>query len=174
MNLLFNMVHRLEDTLLVVLLSAIILLASTQIVLRNLFDYGLVWADPLLRIMVLWLGLTGATVASRKNKHIRIDLLSRFFKKKTNLIIQALVSLFSTWVCLVIAWQGTHWIRLEYAYEMPGFAGIPAWILEIIIPVSFALIGIRYCLISLRIGRLFYRRIHLHLELRRLGAGIRH
>ncbi len=174
MNLLFKTVHRLEDLLLIGLLSAMIILASTQIVLRNLFDFGLVWADPLIRIMVLWLGLTGATVASRNNKHIRIDLLSRYFSKKINLIIQALVSLFSTWVCIVIAWHGAHWIRLEYTDEMPGFAGIPAWILEIIIPLSFALIGIRYCLISLRIGRLFYRRFQLRSELRHLDAGIRH
>ena len=73
--------HRAEDALLVLLLSAMIALASTQILLRNLFDSGFVWIDPLLRVLVLWLGLIGATVATRNNRHIRIDLLSKLFSR---------------------------------------------------------------------------------------------
>ena len=52
-------VHRLEETLLVSLLLAMICLAFAQIVLRNGFDDGIVWADSLLRIMVLWIALIG-------------------------------------------------------------------------------------------------------------------
>ena len=59
--------HRAEDALLVILLTAMIVLACTQILLRNFFDSGIVWIDPLLRVMVLWLGLVGATVATRHN-----------------------------------------------------------------------------------------------------------
>ena len=46
--------HRAEDALLVLLLSVMIGLASTQILLRNLLDSGFVWIDPLLRVLVLW------------------------------------------------------------------------------------------------------------------------
>ena len=113
MRLVVKSVHRIEDILLVTLLSSMIALASTQIILRNLFDFGLVWADPLLRIMVLWVGLIGATVASRDNRHIRIDLISRFFTKTTHLLIQSIVGLFTAWVCLVIAWYGATWVMLD-------------------------------------------------------------
>jgi TRAP-type C4-dicarboxylate transport system permease small subunit len=167
MGTVFKTVHRVEDILLVVLLSTMIVLASLQIVLRNLFDYGLVWADPLLRVMVLWLGLIGATVASRGNKHIKIDLLSRYFHSTSNLLIQAVVNIFTAVVCLTIAWHGAHWIKFEYTDQMVGFVGIPAWLLEVIIPLSFALIGIRYCLMSLSIGRYFYRRSKIRRGLRK-------
>ena len=167
MGIVYKTVHRVEDTLLVVLLSTMIMLASLQIVLRNIFDFGLVWADPLLRVMVLWLGLIGATVASRGNKHIKIDLLSRYFHSTSNILIQAVVSMFTAGVCLIIAWHGAHWIRLEYIDKMTGLAGIPAWVLELIIPLSFALIGIRYSLISLSIARHFYRRSIIHRGLRK-------
>ena len=167
MGIVFKTVYRVEDTLLVVLLSAMIMLAASQIVLRNFFEFGFVWADPLLRVMVLWLGLIGATVASRGNKHIKIDLLSHYFHSTSNLLIQAVVSMFTAGVCLIIAWHGAHWIRLDYIDNMTGFAGIPAWVLEIIIPLSFALIGIRYCLISLCVGRHFYRRSKIHRGLRK-------
>ncbi len=158
MHILVKSVHRVEDILVVVLLSSMIALASTQILLRNLFDFGLVWADPLLRIMVLWLGMIGATVASRDNRHIRIDLISRFFSKTTHLLIQTFIGLFTTWICLLVAWYGATWVMLDYNDNMAGIIGIPAWLLEIIVPFTFALIGIRYFLFSTRWGSLYLRR----------------
>ena len=157
MRILLHKLHRLEDGLLVLLLGAMIALASTQIALRNLFDYGLVWADPLLRVMVLWLGLIGASVATRENRHIQIDLLTRFLNRKSLLLLNTLVNQFSAWVCLIIAWSGATWIQFDYADEVPGIYGIPAWMLEIVIPVAFALIGIRYLMQSFREAWHFYK-----------------
>ena len=141
--------HRIEDALLVALLCVMILLAGTQILLRNLFDSGLIWADPLLRVLVLWLGLIGATVATRNNKHIRIDLLSRLFSRNTHRLIQSVVGQISAWTCFVIAWFGLQWVWLDYQDGFEGVAGIPAWMLEIIVPLSFGLIGLRYAYMSL-------------------------
>ncbi|MCP4874834.1 MAG: TRAP transporter small permease subunit [Gammaproteobacteria bacterium] len=150
-------IHQAEDALLVALLSAMILLASTQILLRNLFDYGFVWIDPFLRVLVLWLGLLGATVATRNNKHIRIDLMSRFFKRNTHRLIQSIIGQISAWTCLVIAWHGLSWIQMDYADEMVSFSGIPAWVLEAIVPSAFGLIGLRYFILSLRWGQLYVK-----------------
>lgn len=162
MRAIVKTVHRLEDVLLVVLLSSMIVLASTQILLRILFDYGLLWADPMLRVMVLWLGLTGATVASRHNKHIHIDVLTRFFSKNLYLLVQTLVGQFTAWICIIVAWNGARWVQMDYADNMTSLGGIPSWMLEIIIPISFAIIGIRYFIFSTRWGSLYYRRLKIH------------
>jgi C4-dicarboxylate transporter, DctQ subunit len=149
--------HRVEDGLLALLLTIMIVLAGTQILLRNFFDSGFVWIDPLLRVLVLWLGLIGATVATRHNRHIRIDLLSRYFKRNTHRLIQAMVGQVSAWTCLVIAWHGVDWIRLDYSEAVIWFADIPAWAVESIVPLAFALIGLRYLLLSIDTGRQYYR-----------------
>ena len=149
--------HRVEDALLVVLLSVMLVLASLQIFLRNFFDAGLLWADPVLRVLVLWLGLIGATVATRNNKHIRIDLLSRLFARNTHRLIQGFVGQVSAWTCLVIAWHGMTWVRMDYVDGFEGVAGIPAWMLEIIVPLSFGLIGLRYAWMSFGWFRLYLR-----------------
>ncbi len=159
--------HRAEDGLLACLLIVMIVLAGTQILMRNLFDSGFVWIDPLLRVLVLWLGLIGATVASRHNKHIRIDLLSRYFKRNTHRLIQSLVAQVSAWTCLVIAWFGMDWIRLDYADAVTTFAGIPAWTVEIIVPLAFALIGLRYLVRSFRSAQLYLQ--HRKVKTRRVG-----
>jgi TRAP-type C4-dicarboxylate transport system permease small subunit len=157
--------HRAEDGLLALLLGVMIVLAGTQILLRNLFDSGFVWIDPLLRVLVLWLGLLGATVATRHNKHIRIDLLSRYFKRNTHRLIQAVVGQGSAWTCLLVACYGMDWIRLDYTAAVTSFAGIPAWSVEVIVPLAFALIGLRFLLLSLGSARLYC--LHRKVEKRR-------
>jgi len=149
--------HRAEDALLAILLTTMILLASTQILLRNFLDSGYVWIDPILRVMVLWLGLIGATVATRANKHIRIDLLSRYFDRNTHRLIQSVVGQVSAWTCLVVAWYGFKWIHLDYLDGLTSFAGIPAWMLEVIIPATFTLIGLRYLIMSVCWAQLYLR-----------------
>ena len=158
MQLWIKRVHRVEDGLLAALLTLMILLASTQILLRNFLDSGIVWIDPILRVLVLWLGLIGATVATRHNKHIRIDLLSRLFERNTHRLIQSIIGQISAWTCLIIAGYGFKWIRLDYLDGVKSFAGIPAWVLEIIVPAAFALIGLRYFVMSLCWASVYRRR----------------
>ena len=59
------------------MLFAMVLLASSQVIMRNFLDSGFSWGDPLLRLLVLWLGLMGAMVATRLDRHITVDALLR-------------------------------------------------------------------------------------------------
>ena len=150
-------IHRAEDALLVGLLTTMIVLAAVQILLRNLFDSGFVWIDPALRVLVLWLGLVGATVATRNNKHIIIDLLTRYLEGRWQYLLQAVVEQISAWTCLVIAVHGFDWVRLDFIDGLVAFAGIPAWLLEVVVPLSFALIGLRYLLMSWGSARFYFQ-----------------
>ena len=167
MRIWIKRLHQLEDALLVFLLTTMIVLACTQILLRNFLDSGIVWIDPLLRVLVLWLGLLGATVATRNNKHICIDLLSRYLKRDIYCLVQSLVAQISAWTCLLIAWYGSSWIRLEYEGGVVLFAGVPAWMMAIIIPAAFTVIGLRFLLKSGFWARQFVR--HLKVEKRTAG-----
>ena len=149
MKTLNRAIHLLEDSLLISLLISLIMLSSGQIVLRNYFDFGIIWVDPLLRVLVLWTGLIGATVASRDNKHIRIDLISHFFNTRLHLAIQSFVGIFTTFVCGIIAWHGARWVLLDYQDKLTSFANLPSWVLEVIIPLAFGLIAIRYLIHSI-------------------------
>lgn len=130
--------------MLVGLLLTMLLLASSQIFLRNLFDIGMVWADPLLRIFVLWLGMLGALAASRDNKHITIDVLTRLMPARARTLTHIFTSLFTATVCGLIAYHSMRFVFLEYKSATVAVADIPAWCFEVIIPLAFALIGLRY------------------------------
>ncbi len=141
---LIRLLHRLEDWLLALLLTAMIVLACTQITLRNFFEFSLLWADPLLRAMVLWLGLLGAMVASRNNSHIAVDLLKRLVQRKWRRWLAIVNAGFTSTVCTLIAVHGARLVRFEYVDRTLAFAGIPVWALEVIIPIAFAVIALRY------------------------------
>ena len=63
-----------ERGFLVLLFSLMIVLSFSQVILRNVLSVGLIWADPLLRNAVLWLGFIGASLATQQDKQIKIDL----------------------------------------------------------------------------------------------------
>ncbi|MFV2055837.1 MAG: TRAP transporter small permease [Thiohalomonadales bacterium] len=141
-----SFIHRFEDSLLALLLLAMIILAAGQIFLRNLFEFGFTWADPLLRILVLWLALLGALAASRENKHITIDVLTRYLNKKWYIITRSITAFFTAVVTAIIAYHATLFVLIEREAESKAFSNLPAWLFEIIIPIAFAIMSLRYLL----------------------------
>lgn len=146
-NKFIKFINKIEDGLLVIILTSMIILAVYQIISRNLFSEGIVWIDPLLRTLVLWVGLSGAVVATRTDNHIRIDVFAKYLPKHVLPYIQRIVYLFTLSICLLIAWHAGRFIYSEYEYGTIAFSGIPSWLTGLIIPVSFTLIAIRYALL---------------------------
>lgn len=138
-----------EDTLLVVLLTAMTLLASAQILLRNGFNTGFIWADELLRIMVLWLALAGAVAASRADRQINIDVLSRWLPPRLRMAVDAVVDMFTAVVCGVLAWYASRFVLEAKEFGDTLLGDLPAWWFEIILPIGFGLMAWRYFVFSL-------------------------
>jgi len=142
---LIRIVTWVENGLLITLLALMVLLAGTQILLRNLFDMSILDVDQFLRLLVLWVALLGAVAASREGKHIRVDVLSRWLPKRARAGAQALTDIFTISVCLVLAWQAARFIRAETGVK--AFGVLPGWAAELILPTAFALIALRYSLL---------------------------
>ncbi|MGR9107582.1 MAG: TRAP transporter small permease [Gammaproteobacteria bacterium] len=136
--------RRVEDGLLLILLSAMIALSGMQILLRNFWQGGMTWADPLLRVMVLWIALLGAMAATRSDRHITVDILSRHLPAKGRVISRLLTDLFTACVCALIAYHGGRFVLMEYQAETLAFATVPAWLCESIIPLGFGIIALRF------------------------------
>ena len=142
------MLYRIEDGILVGLLLLMIGLAVTQIFLRNLFDSGIVWSDILVRILVLWVGLLGAMVASRQGNHINVDILDRYLPERAKPYVSIVVQLFTALICTVAAYFSLLFVQIEYADGGMAFAKVPAWVCEAIIPFAFGVIAVRYFTLS--------------------------
>ncbi len=133
-----------EDGILVSLLTVMIGLAGTQILLRNLWDTSIGWGDPLLRVTVMWVGLLGAMAASRDDNHITIDLVSRFLEGRAKAATRIITGLVGAVVCTALAWHGMRFVLFEREDQAIAFASVPAWMCELIIPVAFGIMALRF------------------------------
>ncbi len=140
----YNILLATETFLLLFFLFSAILLASSQILLRNFFDSGIFWADSALRIMVLWIGMIGAMFASRNKKHIRIDVLSHYLPVNIRNNIWRVTELLTAGVCGVVVFYSIDFIQYEYEDGQMAFANVPVWLCETIIPVAFSIMALRY------------------------------
>ena len=139
-----RILHHIEDTLLVTILLAMVTLAFSQIVMRNFLGTGSIWLDPLLRVLVLWVGLLGALVATRQNKQISVDVLTRFLPERLKMISDIITRTFAAIISAIIAWHSFLFLIDEWNSGVMAFASVPAWLPESIIPIGFAVIALRY------------------------------
>lgn len=145
----YNSLLATETFLLLFFLFAAILLAFSQIILRNFFDTGIYWADSALRVLVLWIGMIGAMFASRNKKHIRIDILSHYLPEKIRNNIWRVTEFLSAIVCGIVAYYSIEFVKYEYQDAQIAFANVPVWLCEAIIPIAFIVMGLRYFFYSI-------------------------
>jgi TRAP-type C4-dicarboxylate transport system permease small subunit len=147
----------LETLCLVLVLGGMIILAAAQIAMRNLWGGGFGWADEALRIMVLWVAMLGAVAASREDRHISVDVLTHRVPPRLRRWSGAVVDAFTAAASFALAWYSLEFVGDSYASGDRLLGDQPAWALQIILPLAFALIGYRYAVWCLRRGGLAAR-----------------
>jgi TRAP-type C4-dicarboxylate transport system permease small subunit len=144
LRLLKLFLHKVEDLIIAGLLTATMGLALYQIILRDVMGSGIVWGDVLIRLMVLWLGMAGAMVATRQRKHISVDLVTRYLSPGWRRAAESLTTFFAGAVCLVAFYTSLQFVIGERAFGSIAFAQVPYWVCVVILPVAFFIIAVRY------------------------------
>lgn len=135
--------YRFQKRTLVVLFFVLLALASAQVLLRIFFKAGIENADSVTRFLVLWIGFLGASLATYKNRHINIDILSQFMNLKGNRVIGAVVNGVALVTCAFLLKASVLFISDEIAYSS-SLMGIPVWVLELALPVTFFFMSMRF------------------------------
>ncbi len=148
---LFKTLGWLEVGILGLMLGTLVVLGGLQIILRNVFHSGLLWADPLMRHIVLWLGCLGAALATTSARHINIDVFSRLLPDKIKPWRRSLVygaTAVATFMLGVSAWR---LVLDEKMYGDVAFANVHVWVLQLVLPIAFFMISYR-SVVNLFIG----------------------
>lgn len=133
---------RIEHAALVIFFSVMVVLAFTQVILRNLFDTGFLWADPLIRHLVIWVGFIGAAIATHDDRHIAIDALTKFIPARGKAIAKIGTALFAIVVCYYLSAAALTFLLAEKDAGGEMFLSVPTWVGLIIIPAGYGLIAI--------------------------------
>lgn len=154
---------RAEGWLLVALVWLMVVLAFTQVLLRTLYTHaGLAWsnvllgkvdwAEPLARLLVLWVSVLGASLITRENKHIRIDLLSLALPVKWRPLREKVLSGASSALCALLFLVSLRHIDMERAFGEHLLLGIPTWVCQIILPIGFFIMALRFLILAFAWG----------------------
>lgn len=111
-------------TLLMVLTTFLI------VVLRYVFDYGLIAMQESITYMHACIFLVGAAYTLQQNSHVRVDIIYHKLSEKNRAWIDLLGTLFllapTMLFILIISWQyvGDSWAVLETSREAGGLPGV--------------------------------------------------
>jgi C4-dicarboxylate transporter, DctQ subunit len=144
--------YRIEFGLLIACLGSMVLLAFVQVFLRNFFDTGIVWADTIVRHLVLWLGFIGAALATRDQRHISIDAITRYLSKRTRAAALIVTSAFAAVVCYYLAEAAWTFVLEEKNSGGELVLGIPIWIALSIIPAGYLIVGFHFAIKAIENG----------------------
>ncbi|MEN8256245.1 MAG: TRAP transporter small permease [Thermodesulfobacteriota bacterium] len=144
-----TLLQRFEEGFLCLLLLTMIILAVVQIILRSFFSGGFLWADPFLRYLVLWSGMFGAALATKKGKHIALDVVSYLVPEQVQPWLKCLLDFFSFLVALLLFYAAIIFVRNEAEFGASALLSMPSWCWNLVFPLAFALIALRFLTTSL-------------------------
>jgi len=146
---------RIEGWLIITFLWLMVIFTFIQVCLRGLYTHGhfqwantlmghLDWSEPFVRLLVLWVTFLGASLVTRENRHIKIDLFSSFLPKKWLPVREMVLSIACAVISGVMVKVCIDYVRMEMEFGSTLFSHFPAWTGELIIPAGFALILFRF------------------------------
>jgi C4-dicarboxylate transporter, DctQ subunit len=135
---------RLEEYLTATLLAAMTLLTFSQVVLRYVFDTGLIWALEATTYLFGWLVLVGISFGIRTRSHIAVDLVSQHLAagaRKAVALIAVVASLLYAGLMCYGSLTLIEQLRVfgSLAHDLP----MPRWVLLSSLPIGFALLALR-------------------------------
>lgn len=135
---------RISGWILITLLGIMIVMAFSQVVLRDLFHTSIEWGDIFLRHLVLWVGFLGAIIATGQRRHLRIEFISKMSPPKLRKIFFILTNLFAAVITYFLMQAAYTFVLLEMESEGVLILDIPRWYFITIIPIGYALISFRF------------------------------
>ncbi|MBI5731031.1 MAG: TRAP transporter small permease [Ignavibacteriales bacterium] len=147
-----NFFAKIEKIFLVIGVSVMILVVFFDIILRELFDGGFIWAKELAAFLMIWVGFVGASLAAKENKHIVVGIPEKLFPKKVLPYVSLFASVIIFTVTILIAYLGFNYVLETKEFgETSLVLNIPLWIVQIIIPASLVIIAFRFIGIGIQI-----------------------
>lgn len=141
---LLKMADRLEEAFMVVALTLMTLLTFVQVVLRYVFNTGLVWSLEATTYLFAWLVLIGMSYGVRTEAHIAVDLLTRRLPERAARGVAIVALACGLVYCALMVYGGGAFVdRLMTLGNDARDIPLPRWLLTGIMPVAFVLLAVR-------------------------------
>lgn len=129
------------------LLASASLILFANVVARYVFNWGVPWAEELVRYEIIWMVFIGGSVAVRKGIHIGIDILATVSPPKTQTVIHLVINAISLLFCVFLTVIGFDLIsQTKMSGQVAPALQVPIWIVQMAIPIPIggSLMALRF------------------------------
>lgn len=145
LKLIEKYILKVEFVVVAVVLLGMCFLAFVQVALRNAISFSFIWGDALVRLLVLWLGIFGASIATSDRGHIHIDLMTKVVPKRFGRYLDAVVDAVATGCCVGFLIIAIRFIKVEREVgNMEHLLHTPEWYFMLAFPIGLGLIAFKF------------------------------
>lgn len=134
--------HRLEDSVSIVLLGAMVLLPLAEIVVRQL-GTGIPGALPFEQHLTLWIAFLGAGLAAREGRLLALATGNFLPEGRFRAVAAVFTGGVSAMVATLLGTASLDLVQIEREGGIEMAAGVPVWAGQAIMPVGFAILALR-------------------------------
>ena len=132
-----------EDTLALVIFSAMSILPVIETIAR-LFGTNIIPASQaIVQHCTLWIGFLGAVLAARRNKLLALTREPIFNQEGSLHLGRWIAKTMSFLIIISLAWGSFYLLKIEYKFPFEIAPNIPRWAAMVIMPVGFALMAVQ-------------------------------
>jgi TRAP-type C4-dicarboxylate transport system permease small subunit len=139
----FDWVARVLELTLALAFMLAILLNFTNVVGRYLFGISMLGSDELQVFIIVAVTFLGAAVVTRRNQHLRMDVLVQFMPEPMRIVLRVAEQLLLIALAVFVITQSFFYARQMLRIgRTSDMAGVPMWIPHGAVALGFALIVI--------------------------------
>jgi TRAP-type transport system small permease protein len=137
------------------ILLAMVIMVTVDIVLRNVTRAGLPWANEVSEYALYVITLLAAPWLLRRGQHVRIDLILTLVPARAAWLLETMADVVGFLVCLAMVRYGTKIVLDSSALGSLTIKNLvfPEWWLLWPLPASFALLAIEFVFRFVRLMR---------------------
>jgi C4-dicarboxylate transporter DctM subunit len=133
-----------ENIAVALALSAMVLLPLAEIVLRRTLHTGVEGASLIVQHLALVVGMAGGAIAAREGRMLALSTLGdSFLEGKTQQYARVVSGAVGGTVAAFLAIASVQFVESERPFSKALVYGLPVWVVELALPVGFALIAMR-------------------------------
>ena len=133
------------------LLFAIGVMLTYEVVARYFFNAPTIWAEELSRLAMIWAVFLGSAALLRSGDHIRVTVLTEKLPPAGRAFMDVFAYVFVAIISGFVAWHGTEiaWNSFERGRTVGSMLDLPSWVSQASVPVGFALLALQAVLLAI-------------------------
>lgn len=127
------------------------LVSIANVVMRNVFDSSLAFADEVNQALIIVVTFLGIGFAARLGRHIRMTAIYDQLGRGGRKLLMTLKSAITAGLLFALAWYATRYvIHAQQINAVTAALQIPLYLIYSVVPVGLALGGVQYLLATAR------------------------